>query len=139
MQNLVIKKSQLITAKFRNTPAANQKIYFDDIPEINRDNILVYGIEAYTADQVAQDESGNTLISSAGAKSLNLTLVVRGNDEEVQQIPVTGLIRSNVNGFYTLLNRKCISLTQSYITTNSGSNLSQNQVVQFNLYYVDKK
>ena len=49
MNNIIVKQSQLVTATFNGTPTVNRRYKFDDIPNLSRNNIILYGIEAYSA------------------------------------------------------------------------------------------
>ena len=46
MNNLIIKRSQLVEAQFTGTPAAGKKYQFTEVPNISRNNIIIYGFEA---------------------------------------------------------------------------------------------
>lgn len=137
MQEIVIKKSQLVSAKITGTPGANQKYLFTDNAELSSKKIKVYGIEAFTAAQLSTDDQGNAVIPANGAPSVTVTFVVEGNKEIVKEMPVFNLVRSSNNGFIVPFDNLPITLTKCYITLNAGTNLTQNQVVLFNFYYTE--
>lgn len=135
MQNIIVKKSQLVSAQITGTPAAGQTYTFLDNAELSSKPIKLYGIEAFTATQLAVDDRNNTVIAAAGAPSVTLTLVTEGNKQTIQNIPVYNLIRSNNGGFIFPLADLPITFTKCFITLNAATSLSANQVVCFNFYY----
>jgi hypothetical protein len=42
MDNLIIKRSQIIEAKITGTPAVNNRYFFTDVPALSRLNIVIY-------------------------------------------------------------------------------------------------
>jgi spore maturation protein SpmB len=53
MNNLIIKRSQLVEATFVGGAAAGKKYQFTEVPNLSRNNIIVYGFEAFTATQLS--------------------------------------------------------------------------------------
>ena len=47
MNNLIIKRSQLVEAQFTGTPAIGKKYAFTQVPNISRNNIIIYGFECH--------------------------------------------------------------------------------------------
>ncbi len=137
MNNLIIKNSQLVQAVITSAaPAYGQTCYFEDIPNISKGNVALYGLEAYTAAQMAVSPSGNAVIAAADAINIGVTLVTTdSNFKQVENQPYYNFIRSNNAGFVVLLNDIKIDLTKCFITINASGTLAQNQVVLFNLYY----
>lgn len=135
MNNLIIRKSVLATAKITATPAAGQRFTFDNIPDISYDNIRLYGIELFTETELLKDDKGNTLVSATGIKGITVTLVTQSNQEVISQMPAFNLVRSSNGGFITLLNGLQISLTSCYIELFDSTGISANEVVALNLYY----
>lgn len=135
MQEIIIKKSQLVAAKITGTPAALQTYNFLPNAELSSKNIKLYGIEAYTAAQLTTDNEGNTVIPANGAASVTFTLVVKGNQEVIKDMPVANAIRSLNNGFILPLADLEVNLEKCFITLNAATNLTLNQVVCFNFYY----
>lgn len=136
MNNIIIKKSYLVQAKITASPAGLQQYYFTDVPEISKNNIVLYGIEAFTAAQLAVSPIDNsTVIAANGAPSVSFTLIAPGNKQEVQDMPVYNAVRANNNGNVLLFEGILLNLTSCYITLNAGTNLNVNEVVLFNLYY----
>jgi len=135
MNNIIIKRSYLVQARI-NALGTLLTFNFDDVPEISKNNIVLYGIEAFTADQMAVSPiDGATVIDAAGAPSVSFTLIAPGNKQEVQTMPVYNAIRSNNNGNVLLFEGIRLNLTSCYITLASTANLNANEVVLFNLYY----
>ena len=52
MNNLIIKRSQLVEAQFTGTPAAGVKYAFTQVPNISRNNIIIYGFEVFTSGSI---------------------------------------------------------------------------------------
>jgi hypothetical protein len=102
MNNLIIKRSQLIEAQFTGTPAAGKKYQFTEIPNISRNNIIVYGFEAFTATQLAVTPNNNTVVASGVSDQLVITLIDSDNKERIYQLPYYTAIRS-LNGGFVLM------------------------------------
>lgn len=137
MQNVIIKKSQLVYSKITGTPAAGQTYPFLDNANLSAKKIRLYGIECFTATQLSVDEFGNTVIPAAGAPSLTVTLVDSQNNEVVSEMPVYNTIRSVNGGFIVVLDNIEVVLSKCKITLNATTSLSINQVVAFNFYYTE--
>ncbi len=137
MQEVIITKSQLVSAKITGTPAALQTYQFLPNAELSSKRIALYGIEAYTAAQLTTDQDGNTVIPADGAPSLTFTLVTGGNKQVIKDMPVVNAIRSSNNGFILPLNNLEVNLEKCFITLNAATNLTVNQVVLFNFYYTE--
>jgi len=135
MQNLIIKKSQQVTATFDGTPAAGKKYYFDDIPNLSRMNIVLYGIEAYTAAQLVATSSGKTVIADADKDQILVTLKNAQNEEFIYQAPLIDFIRSENGGFVVMLEPQIINLTDCYVQLVDATGVSSDEVVAFNFYY----
>lgn len=135
MNNLIIKRSQIVECQFTGTPATNKRYPFLVIPNLSRNNIILYGIEALTADQLAVTPNSNTVIASSNAVNVVVTLRDNNKDEFLYQYPIYNLIRRNVGGFFTLLKPRIINLTDCSCQLVSAGTISTNQVAAFNLIY----
>jgi hypothetical protein len=135
MNNLIIKRSQLIEAQFTGTPAAGKKYQFTEIPNISRNNIIVYGFEAFTATQLAVTPNNNTVVASGVSDQLVVTLIDNENKERVYQLPYYTAIRSLNGGFVLMVKPFILNLTRSYVQITSATGISANEVASFNLYY----
>jgi hypothetical protein len=135
MNNLIIKRSQLIEAQFTGTPAAGKKYQFTEIPNISRNNIIVYGFEAFTATQLAVTPNNNTVVASGVSDQLVVTLIDNDNKERVYQLPYYTAIRSLNGGFVLMVKPFILNLTRSYVQITSASGINANEVASFNLYY----
>lgn len=134
MNNLILKRSQLIEAQLTGT-GLNTKSYFQQIPNLSRNNIKVYGIEVYTATQLAKSVSNATVLPASALPSLTVTLVDKNGQFPIQDLPVYNLVRSLNSGFVTLLANFEMNLTACYINNVDTANLNTGQVLLFNLYY----
>ena len=135
MNNLIIKRSQLIEAQFTGTPAAGKKYQFTEIPNISRNNIIVYGFEAFTATQLAVTPNNNTVVASSVSDQLVVTLIDNENKERVYQLPYYTAIRSLNGGFVLMVKPFILNLTRSYVQITSATGINANEVASINLYY----
>lgn len=133
MNNLVIKRSQIVEAKLSGSVTVGNRYYFQDIPNLSRNNIIVYGLEAFTESQLAVAPSGNTTVGT----STGILVTLRDNNKQefMYQVPYYTLIRANNAGLIVMMKPRIINLTDCYITLTSTSGLSANEVAAFNLYY----
>lgn len=135
MNNLIIKRSQLIEAQFTGTPATGKKYQFTEIPNISRNNIVIYGFEAFTATQLAVTPNNNTVVGSGVSDQLVVTLIDNDNKERVYQLPYYTAIRSLNGGFVLMVKPFILNLTRSYVQITSATGISSNEVASINLYY----
>jgi hypothetical protein len=135
MNNLIIKRSQLIEAQFTGTPATGKKYQFTEIPNISRNNIVIYGFEAFTATQLAVTPNNNTVVASGVSDQLVVTLIDNNNKEKVYQLPYYTAIRSLNGGFVLMVKPFILNLTRSYVQITDATGISANQVASINLYY----
>ena len=135
MNNLIIKRSQLIEAQFTGTPATGKKYQFTEIPNISRNNIVIYGFEAFTATQLAVTPNNNTVVAAGVSDQLVVTLIDNENKERVYQLPYYTAIRSLNGGFVLMVKPFILNLTRSYVQITSATGISANEVASFNLYY----
>ena len=135
MNNLIIKRSQLIEAQFSGTPAAGKKYQFTEIPNISRNNIIVYGFEAFTAAQLAVTPNNNTVVASTTSDQMVITLIDNDNKERVYQLPYYTAIRSLNGGFVLMVKPFILNLTRSYVQLTSTTGINANEVASLNLYY----
>jgi hypothetical protein len=135
MNNLIIKRSQLVEAQIVGTPAAGKKYQFTDVPNISRNNIIIYGFEVFTAAQLAVTPNNNTVIPATVSDQLVVTLVDNENREIIYQLPYYTAIRSLNGGFVLMVKPFILNLTRSYVQITSATGISENQVASVNLYY----
>lgn len=135
MNNLIIKRSQLVRFQITGTPAVGNKYYATEVPNISRNNVVLYGFEIFTADQLAVTPQNETVIPSSANDQVTVTWRDNNKIEFVYQMPIYTAIRSLNGGFIVLLKPRIINLTDSYIQLTSTSGISTNQVVACNLYY----
>lgn len=135
MNNLIVGKSQLVEAPILGTPGLGLEVNFADIPNISKGNIKLYGIEAFTADQMSVSPSGLTVIASADAALIGVTLVTMKDEKIMENQAYYNLIRSNNGGFIMLLNNYQINLTKCYMTLNGAGGMSTDETGLFMLYY----
>jgi hypothetical protein len=127
MQNVIIHRSVLAEARITATPAIGQRFFFDDIPDISKNNIVVYGIIGYSATQLSTSPQQRTVIAAAGIPSVALTIVDANNVQLVQQMPVYDTVRSLNGGFVATFDNLPMNLTRSYIEIMATTSLNSGE------------
>lgn len=135
MNNLIIKRSQLIEAKIVGTPTAGKKYPFTQVPNISRNNIVIYGFEAFTQDQLAVTPNGTTVIPAGASPEVVITFVDTDNVERVYQIPYYTLISSVNGGFIKMVKPFALNLTKCYAQLVSTNAVGAGEAISLNLYY----
>lgn len=135
MNNLIIKQSQLVTAVITGTPTTGRRYTFSDIPNLSRNNIVLYGFEAYSAGQLSTTPDGKTVIAATETDQIAVTLKDTNNIEFVYQMPYYSLIKSLNGGFVVMLKPRIINLTECYIQLTDATGIGAGEVAAFNLYY----
>jgi len=135
MNNLIIKRSQLAEGQITGSPALGKKYPFTQIPNISRNNIVIYGFEVFTADQLAVTPSNNTVVSASAQADIVITFVDDNNVERVYQMPYYTLISSNNGGFIKMVKPFVLNLTKCYFQLVATGNVNQDEVISVNLYY----
>lgn len=133
--NIVAKRTQLVTAQIAGTPAVSKKYKFQDIPNLSKNNIIVYGFEAYGADQLATSPDGLTSVPSAGIPNVVITLRDNKKQEFVYQLPAYSAVRANNGGLAIIIEPRIINLTDCYIQLVNTTGVSADQAICLNLYY----
>jgi len=133
MNNLVIKRSQIVEAKLQGNLAVGNRYYFKDIPNLSRNNVVIYGIEAFTDSELSVAPSGATTVGSA--TGIVVTLRDNQKKEFMYNVPYYTLIRANNAGLIVMMKPRIINLTDCYVSLTSTSGLTLNEVAAFNLYY----
>jgi hypothetical protein len=135
MNNLIIKRSQLVEFQVTGTPSTFKRYGALPNPQLQRNNVILYGIECFTGDQLLSTPSGNTVIGSADADQVVLTLVDTNKDQFIYNFPIQSLIRSEVGGFVCLFKPRLLNLNDAYIQLTDATGIATNEVVAFNFYY----
>jgi hypothetical protein len=135
MNNLIIKRSQIAEAQLQGSIAVGKKYPFLEIPNLSRNNILLYGFEVYSRTQLRSTPMGNDVILAADVHNVILSFRDTNKVEFVYQMPIYNLIRSNVGGFITMITPRLINLTDSYVQVVNAGSLSVDEVVAVNLFY----
>jgi hypothetical protein len=86
MNNLVIKRSQQIEFRLTGSIATGKRFFATDIPNLSRNNVVVYGIEFFTSAQEATTPTGNTVTSV----STGTVVTLRDNKKQefMYQVPM---------------------------------------------------
>ena len=135
MNNLIIKRSQLAEAQITGSVAVGKKYQFLEIPNLSRNNILLFGFEVYSATQLSNTPNGNAVIAAADIPNVVLSFRDTNKVEFVYQVPTFSLIRANVGGFVTMITPRLINLTDSYIQLTAVGGISVDEVLAVNLNY----
>lgn len=135
MNNLIIKRSQLVEAQVTGSVAVGKKYQFLEIPNLSRNNILLYGFEVYSASQLSVTPNNNSVITAANIPNVVVSFRDTNKVEFVYQVPTYSLIRANVGGFITMITPRLINLTDSYIQLTAAGTIALNEVLAVNLYY----
>lgn len=135
MNNLIIKRSQLAEAQITGSVAVGKKYQFLEIPNLSRNNILLFGFEVYSATQLSNTPNGNAVIAAADIPNVVLSFRDTNKVEFVYQVPTFSLIRANVGGFVTMITPRLINLTDSYIQLTATGGINVDEVLAVNLYY----
>jgi hypothetical protein len=100
---------------------------------LSRNNIVVYGIEFFSATQEATTPTGNTVVGT----TTGITVTLRDNKKQefMYQVPMYTLIRANNAGLIVLLKPRIINLTDCYVQITNTTGLTLNESVAANLYY----
>jgi len=133
MNNLVIKRSQIVEAKLQGNLAVGNRYYFKDIPNLSRNNVVIYGIEAFTDSELSVAPSGATTVGA----STGIVVTLRDNQKKefMYNVPYYTLIRANNAGLIVMMKPRILNLTDSYISLTNTTGLTLNEVAAFNLYY----
>lgn len=135
MNNLIIKRSQLVQAQITGTPATGRRYNFQEVPNLSRNNIILYGYECYTRTELAIAPDSSQVVAAADIDGVIVTWRDINKVEFVYQQPAFNLVRSNVGGFVTMCKPRIINLTDSYVQLTSVGGIVANDVVVFNIYY----
>jgi hypothetical protein len=133
MNNLVIKRSQQIEFRLTGSIATGKRYFATDIPNLSRNNVVVYGIEFFVAAQEATTPTGNTVT----ATSTGTVVTLRDNKKQefMYQVPQYTLIRANNAGLIVLLKPRIINLTDCYVQLTNTTGINLNESVAANIYY----
>jgi len=131
---MIIENSYLFEVLANVAPAAGVKYNFpNNLGEIN--NVLVKGIEIYSADYLSKGPlSGATVVAAAGMKSAVL-VVVDGITERVRQIPLVDLIPQINGGLQREFKPFIANISKSYIQLVDSANVTINYVFIVNWIY----
>lgn len=133
MNNLIIKRSQIVEAVINGTPAANVRYYFTNIPNLAANNLRLYGMEGFSSTQLATTPTGFTTVSTT--TGIVVTLRDTNKVEFLYQMPFYTTIRANNFGAYVILQPRTLNLTDCYVTLTNVTGISASNSVAFNFYY----
>jgi hypothetical protein len=134
----VTERSLTVEVKLTSVTNGSQFI-FPDNQIIRGQEVTVYGIEVFTADQVTKTPGGNTLISSAGAQGLVLNFLDNNSINKVNQMPYYSLVAAYNSGVVREFKPFKMVLQKCFVQVTDSSNLTANQAILINLIYSTKK
>jgi hypothetical protein len=130
----VTERSLTIEVRLTSVSVGAQ-IIFPDNQIIRGQNIVVYGIESFTNEQIATTPSNNSVVSPDGALGLILNFLDDKSINLVNQMPYFALNAATNSGVVREFKPfKCV-LQKSFVTITNASNLSVGQSAFFNLIY----
>lgn len=135
MNNLIIKRSQIVEFQVTGTPSTFKRYGALPNPQLQRNNVILYGLECFTADQLVASPTGNNVIASTTADQVVITLVDTNKDQFVYNFPISSLIRTQVGGFVCLIKPRLINLNDCYIQLTNAAGILTTEVAAFNFYY----
>lgn len=135
MNNLIIKRSQLVRAKITGTPTTGNKYFFTEVPNLSRNNIILYGFELFTATQLVRTPQNEAVIAASAQDQVVVTWRDNKKQEFIYQMPAYTAIRSLNGGFIVLMKPRIINLTDSYVQLTDTAGVNANDVVAVNMYY----
>lgn len=129
-----IENSYLFEVPVSSAPAAGVKYNFpNNLGQLN--NVLVTGIEIYSADQLSNGPlSGAAVVPALGMKSACL-VIVDGVTERIRQIPLNNLIPTLNGGLQRDIEPFMANISKSYILLVSATNVTLNQIFIVNWIY----
>lgn len=130
---MIITNSYLVELNL-STIGLGQRYTFLDVPQLRYNAVIIDGLEAFTAAQLATSPNQKTIVSAAASVNVVMTFVV-DETEEIYQIPYYTLISSNNAGLIREFANKRINLVKSYATILNVSGLSAGESLIFNFYY----
>lgn len=130
----VTERSLTIEVKLTSISVGSQ-IIFPDNQIIRGQNIVVYGIESFTADQITSTPAGNTVVSSTGALGLILNFLDDKSINLVNQMPYYALNAATNSGVVREFKPFACVLQKSFVTITNATGLSVGQSAFFNLIY----
>lgn len=143
MDNSVILKSQIVEAQVAGTVTTGRRYNFLDVPNLSRNNIVIYAIEALGYTQLKATPTGNTVVGGGATTDVSdqivFTLVDADNNQYVYQFPVYSAVRSNnPTGSIIKLAPRKLNLTSCFIQLVDGTDIAANESQPFNIYYYEK-
>ena len=113
-------------------PAAGSNIPFPNVPQLQ--NALVYGIETFTASELATSQTGKTLVSTLTGL---LAVFYNKNYERINLYPTYNLNTIQRYGVIPEFEPFVIDWQKSFIKITNTTSLAANESVLFGFHYTD--
>jgi hypothetical protein len=111
------------------------QIVFPDNQIIRGQNIVVYGIESFTSDQITYTPSSNQVVSPTAALGLIINFLDDKSINLVNQMPYFALNAATNSGVVREFKPFQCVLTKSFVTITNNTGLTVGQSAFFNLIY----
>lgn len=118
-------------------PGNGTNINFKDYPQLR--DIYITGFAVYDVAQVSLSPSGKTIVPASSLKGITVTLLDIYNMEMIYQYPSHDANPINVSGFYRDIYPFQLQLTKSYVTILDNTNISANESIIVNFFYIPLK
>lgn len=143
MDNSVILKSQIVEAQIQGSSTVGKRYNFLDIPNISRNNVVIYAIEALGYTQLKATPTGKTTLGGGATTDVSdqvvFTLVDTNNQQFIYQFPVYSAVRSNnPTGQILQIAPRLINLTACFIQLTEATNIAVGEAQPFNIYYYEQ-
>ena len=127
-------KSYCFEVLVNSAPGAGTKYVFpNNLGELN--NVLVMGIEVYSASQLIKSPlTYATTVSAAGQLS-GMLVLIEGVKERIRQIPLINLIPQLNGGLQREFEPFVINISKSYIQLVAATSVNLNEAFVINLLY----
>lgn len=139
-QEFTISNSYLTEIDLVSSPAAGDKIFFKDYPNLTPragQQLIFTGVEIYYVDVLNTSPNQIQLVSLAELAKFTFTIAV-GSQERLYKMPATNLVTFLNGGFIRKLNNLEVTITKCYVTANAAG-VTANRSICFNWYYEKKK
>jgi hypothetical protein len=114
-------------------------LQLNDNPIIRQPNVLITGVEIYTASQFTKTPAANTVITEAAAKGIVLTLQDDKNQYKVFEIPVLALNPAVNNGVSREFEPFRLVMQNSYLKVTDAAVVTANRSVYIAFNYIIDK
>lgn len=138
MYNIVAKKTVLVAAPIPANPTAGVEYKFENLNDLSGNNIIIYGIQAYTSNQLVKNDNGTDVVDGTAAQGIVVNIQNTHNEYIHQYTPYIDFVKQSNNGVVFLQKPLKISLTNCSIVIfakQGNVNAGGATVALFKLFY----